>query len=229
MTQTAKKIVPLSPGIAAAARCRPYLGKAQAAMLSACKKIGVEYAVLERQEKAVFRAELQISRTTAAAYASIANYSEAKREIIEEVTAGEPLLIGPSMTTWREIVLTDDKVLRSAAQKGLFTSGEHEVNKRTLIRFKKTGRLPAARRLPGKPLTALAKITQHLQLLDASLRSARGQAVRLRVLMEKEGVANLKGPPLKLLQTEVDVLLSELLEISPRLFDNVRRVLRRME
>ena len=76
-------IFPLSLGHAAAKRCRPYMNKAQASFLDACKKIGSEYAKLADDQKRVFREELNISLGMAQSYAAVARYADDKLVIIE--------------------------------------------------------------------------------------------------------------------------------------------------
>jgi len=61
---TQNTVVQLSPGLAAAERCRPYMDKARESFLEACKKIGDEYAALADDQKRVFRDELRLSKRT---------------------------------------------------------------------------------------------------------------------------------------------------------------------
>lgn len=224
MTQTAKQVVPLSRGVAAAARCRPFLDKAQTSFLAAAKKIGAEYAALPTSEKAIFRLEIKLARTSIQNYKLVATHADAKLAIIKK-TNGGGLSIPESLRTWLEICRTPNHTLRSATKKGLFR--DHEVTAEAILRFRRTGALPGPRRTHGKPLTTLALIKHHLHALEKLMTQTGGRAYKLRALMEREGVSHLKGPEVELLRDQFDVVLSEIIEISPGLFNNVKKVIQK--
>lgn len=232
---SANSLVQISPGLAAAERCRPYMDKARESFLEACKKIGSEYAALADDQKSVFRKELGLSKDTIQSYAKIARKADEKLAVIQGGRAGAAPAIPPSVETWKEIVTADDKTLKLAASKGLFT--DYEVTRDNVRRFKRTGQLPAIKKLdepevepretekPKKP-SPLPQIKDQLQKAETAINRAVGHVSRARALMEEHGVVNVTGPEVRALRKQFELLCAELAAADPNMLDRALKVLR---
>lgn len=217
------QVIPMSPGRAAADRCRPYIDKARTSFLDVCKKIGNEYSALANDQKQVFRHELCISDSTAKAYARVGLKADEKLRLIEGA-AGGPLTIPPSIEVWKEIVSADDSALKTAAKSGLFT--EYEITKRTIAGFKRTGQLPAIKKSEKKSSTALSKVRSELQKAEKAINTAVGHVSKARKLIEDNAITDVRGPEVRAFKKQFELLCAEIAAANPDLLDNALKVLR---
>ena len=218
--------VDISPGIAAAKRCVPYLQKAETAFLEACKKLGSEYSALPDEEKVLFRSELKIGRTTIQEYASIANKADHTIKVIESSArhAGHHQ-IPPSVSTWSELVRTDDSILKTAAKAGLFD--DYEITRTNIRRFKTTGRLPAVKKSETIPKrTPVGKLRAEINSAERAINKAYGHISAARGLMMDHEISQLKGPELTALKYSLEMLCAELLATDPKMLDKALKILR---
>src|SRR5690606_33132992 len=155
--------------------------------------------------------------------------AEKKLAVVQGVRRGAPPpQIPPSLRVWREIARTDDKVLGTAAEAGLFT--DYEVTAESVARFKRTGQLPAGKQLdepevepretekPKKP-SPLPQIKDQLQKAETAINRAVGHVSRARALMEEHGVVNVTGPEVRALRKQFELLCAELAAADPNMLD----------
>lgn len=205
MSQQTNVTVLESRGVIEARKLKSQIEGAKKLLIETVMEIGRRYSDLEDHDKADFRRELGLSASTLVGYAAISERYLHRVKALPSGSAAAPL--AQTVRFAEKLSRISDETFAAMVASGAVTLGSKSND-------------------VARAAQAASPLQKSLKLAAGHIRDAALVINRIRTLMQKDGVTAIRGPEVRQLREEFQLLCAELMAADPETVERAKQVLK---